>query len=170
MQGPRSLLTSSNSTSWKGNAKTATRLLSLLDQHSTSTRLYLERTSLSEPFPVQAASIVPYPPSLKPLYSLKTSIHPSCGADRQMPVLYSLLTNSPNLRELNINEGSCGCVISDRMPPAFHFREGDRFPPLSELKLHGYDFGTTAWPEGYRFYGPDPLYSRLMSALDVIWK
>lgn len=73
------------------------------------------------------------------------NVHISYGGgddDSQMTELYKNLTTDHNIRSLSLKVAEHGCMVTAN-PFAFSFRPGDRFPPLTTVRLGGYDFHNT---------------------------
>ncbi|CZR63094.1 uncharacterized protein PAC_12991 [Phialocephala subalpina] len=87
------------------------------------------------------------------LYSLTADIEWGSTADyRGMDFLFSAISNSTTLRELDIYSHHEGCVFRESTPEAFPFAYHPlvQFPPLEVLRLDGYDLderadGGSAW-------------------------
>ena len=63
----------------------------------------------------------------------------SGSSDRELPHIYKTLVSCPELRSLDLKLEQGGCLVGAD-PWSFRFTRGDRFPPLEELRLQGYDF------------------------------
>jgi hypothetical protein len=77
------------------------------------------------------------------LYSLKADIDYGPHSNKEdMALAFNILSNSPNIRELELSIGHSGCVVSGSQPYAFDFDSNPlaRFPHLTSLKLSAYDF------------------------------
>lgn len=73
----------------------------------------------------------------------KVDLYMSYGTGRDESSLFDLyktLTTDHSLRALDLKVEFGGCVIDSSNPFAFPFVIGDRFPPLKEISLDGYDF------------------------------
>lgn len=66
--------------------------------------------------------------------------HGTGGDEEAFSQLYRTLTTDHSVRALSLKVEWGGCVIDSRDPFAFPFVKGDRFPPLREISLHGYQF------------------------------
>jgi hypothetical protein len=78
--------------------------------------------------------------------------HGTGGGEEAFSQLYKTLTTEHSVRALSLK--SSGCVIDPRDPFAFPFVKGDRFPPLKEISLDGYQFDDEngIWRERDRRY------------------
>lgn len=86
----------------------------------------------------------------KTLYSIRADISYGSGSrSDNVPDIYHLLTTCPDIRHLDLTMQWGGCTISMDDHYAFDFNKGDRFPPLEELRLRGYDFDGSPHPQSY---------------------
>jgi len=66
--------------------------------------------------------------------------HGTGGDKEAFTKLYKTLTTDHSVRALSLKVEWGRCVIDPRDPFAFSFVKGDRFPPLKEIILDGYQF------------------------------
>jgi len=80
--------------------------------------------------------------------------HGTGGDEEAFSQLYKMLTTDHSVRALSLKVEWGGCVIDPRDPFAFPLVKGDRFPPLKEISLDGYQFGDEngIWRERDRRY------------------
>ena len=70
------------------------------------------------------------------------NVHISYGGEEgssEMSELYKTLITNHDIQSLSLKVAHHGCVLSSN-PFAFSFQPGDSFPPLTTLRLDGYDF------------------------------
>lgn len=84
---------------------------------------------LSVPIEKSSAFVCPY--------ELKSGDSYGTGA-RSLPAIYKILTTCSKTRVLHLTVQHGGCIVTDD-PWYFEFSPGERFPPLEELRLDGYD-------------------------------
>ncbi|KAL8707433.1 MAG: hypothetical protein Q9225_007755 [Loekoesia sp. 1 TL-2023] len=78
-----------------------------------------------------------FPPPPK---ALNVHIHNTANYDpAPLSNLYNTLTTDHTIRSISLKFSEGGCVVGFN-PFAFPFQPGDRFPPLTTLRLDGYDF------------------------------
>ena len=71
----------------------------------------------------------------------------SLGSEGMIGRLYETLISCENIRSLRLEISPGGCVINNKNPLAFKWRNEDRFPDLRELTLSGYNWDSreTSW-------------------------
>lgn len=85
-------------------------------------------------------ALIPIASMSEPLKKVDLYMSHGTGGDKNaFSSLYKTLTKDRSIRALTLKVSQGGCVVSND-PWAFSFVKGDRFPPLEEVNLDGYDF------------------------------